>query len=78
MLGIDVSKDTLFKSALQEELDQLLSARRGLSQSRCELQAHHRELPRAAEALAPAVEALQKQLQAVDRQTAVLTKAPQL
>lgn len=62
----------------QEELDQLLSARRGLSQSLCELQARQRELPRAARALAPAVIALQEQLKVVDRQIATLTKAPEL
>jgi transposase len=54
------------KSAMQEELDQLLLARRGLSQSLCELQPRQRELPRAADALAPAVEALQAQLKVVD------------
>src|SRR5215210_274314 len=64
------------KSDMQDELDQLLLARRGLSQSLCELQARHRELPRAAQALAPAILALQAQLKAVDQQIAGLTKAP--
>ena len=66
------------KSAMQEELDQLLSARRGMSQSLCELQARQRELPRAAKTLQPAVLALQEQLKAADRQIAGLTKAPEL
>lgn len=66
------------KNAMQEELDQLLLARKGLSQSVCELQARQRELPRAASALAPAVLALRVQLQAVDRQIAELTRAPAL
>jgi len=66
------------KSDMQDELDQLLLARKGLSQSLCELQARQKELPRAAAALAPAVAALQVQLKAVDRQIATLTKAPEL
>ena len=66
------------KSDMQDELDQLLLARKGLSQSLCELQARQRELPRAANALAPAVEALQKQLKAVDRQIAKKTKTPEM
>jgi transposase len=66
------------KGEMQDELDQLLSARKGLSQSLCELQARQRELPRAAEALSAAVEALKKQLKALDRQIADLTKAPEL
>lgn len=66
------------KNQMQEELDQLLLARRGLSQSLCELQARQRELARAKEVLAPAVEALQKQLKEVDRQVALLTQAPEL
>ena len=66
------------KSDMQDELDQLLLARKGLSQSLCELQARHRELPRAAAALAPAILALQEQLKNVDRQIAGLTKAPEL
>jgi hypothetical protein len=44
----------------QDELDQLLIARRGLSQSLCELQARQRELPCATGALAPAVQAVQE------------------
>jgi len=66
------------KSAMQEELDQLLCARKGLSQSVCELQARQRELPRAAATLEPAVLALQQQIKAADRQIAALIKAPEL
>lgn len=65
------------KSEMQDELDQLLAARRGLSQSLCELQARQRELPRAALTLQPAVLALQEQLKDADRQIAALTKSPQ-
>lgn len=66
------------KNEMQDELDQLLLARRGLSQSAMELQARQRELPRAATALARAVAALQAQLKDVDKQIARLTHAPEL
>lgn len=66
------------KSEMQEELDQLLCARKGLSQSVCALQARQRELPRAAPTLAPAVAALQAQIKDADRQIAALTTAPEL
>jgi transposase len=66
------------KSEMQEEIDQLLLARKGMSQSLCELQARQQELPRAAAALAPAVAALQTQLKAVDGQLASLTQQPAL
>jgi transposase len=69
------------KSEMQDELDQLsinCFARRGLSQSLCELQARQRELPRAAATLQPAVLALQEQITQADRQIAGLTKAPEL
>ena len=66
------------KSEMQEELDQLLLARKGLSQSCMELQARQQQLPRAAAALEPAVAALQAQIKEVDRQIAALTKAPEL
>lgn len=64
------------KSDMQEELDQLLCARRGLSQSACELQARQRELPRAAKTLEPAVVALKAQIKDADRQIAALTASP--
>lgn len=66
------------KNDMQDELDQLLLARRGLSQSLSELQARQRDLPRAAAALAPATTALQTQLREIDRQIATLTRAPEL
>jgi len=66
------------KSEMHEEIDQLLLARKGLSQSLCELQARQRDLPRASAALAPAVAALREQLQVVDRQIAEMTRAPEL
>lgn len=66
------------KSAMQDELDQLLCARKGLSQSVCALQARQRELPRAAATLEPAVVALQQQIKAADCQIAALTTAPAL
>ena len=66
------------KSEMQEELDQLLLARKGLSQSRVELQARLHDLPQAKTVLEPAVMALQEQIKEVDRQITTLTKAPQL
>jgi len=66
------------KSPMQDQVDQLLLARRGLSQSLCELQARQRELPLASEALAPAVLALQKQLKVVDKVIATCTRAPEM
>lgn len=66
------------KTPMQEELDQLLLARKGLSRSRMELQARQRELSRATAVLEPAVEALGEQLKEVDRRIAALSKAPQL
>lgn len=66
------------KSDMQDELDQLLTARRGLSQSASELTARQSELPRAATTLQPAVTALQEQMKAADRRIAELTKTPEL
>jgi transposase len=66
------------KSDMHEEMDQLLSARKGLSQSLSELQARQRDLPRAAASLAPAILALREQLKVVDQQIADLAKAPEL
>jgi transposase len=57
-LSCDLNPEPL-KNAMQEELDQLMSARRGLSQSWCQLQARQRELPRAATTLEPALWVLQ-------------------
>jgi transposase len=66
------------KSAMHEEIDQLLLARKGLSQSLSELEARQRDLPRASAALAPAVSALREQLEVINRQIAELTKAPEM
>jgi transposase len=66
------------KSPMQDQIDQLLLARKGLSQSLSELQARQRELPRACQALAPAVEALQKQLKVVDGEIARCTRTPEM
>jgi transposase len=66
------------KSEMQEELDQLLSARRGLSQSLSELQARQRELPRAAATLAPAIAALQEQIKQSDSLIGTLSQTPVL
>ena len=66
------------KSDMHEEIDQLLAARRGLSQSLMELQARQRDLPRAASTLKPAVDALKEQLRVVDKQIAVLVEAPEM
>lgn len=66
------------KSAMQEEVDQLLAARRGLSQSLSEIQARSRELPYAQMALAPTIATLQEQLKALDKTLADKAKAPEL
>lgn len=66
------------KNEMQEELDQLLLARKGLSQSRVELQARQSELARVACVLEPAVAALSEQIKEVDRRIAALTKEPGL
>lgn len=60
-----------------ERTQQLLSARRGLSQSLSRLRQQRQELPHAAAALDPACEALQQQLQVIDAQLAALAKAPE-
>lgn len=66
------------KSDMHEEIDQLLLARKGMSQSLMELRARQKELPRAAKALEPAVAALKEQLKVVDKQIAELAKAPEM
>lgn len=66
------------KSDMHEEIDQLLLARKGMSQSLMELRARQKELPRAAKALEPAVKILKEQLSVVDKQIAGLTKAPEM
>src|SRR5690606_34178838 len=63
---------------MHEEIDQLLLARKGMSQSLMELRARQKELPRAAKALEPAVQVLKEQLSVIDKQIAGLTKAPEM
>ena len=66
------------KSEMQEQLDQLLRARKGLSQSASELEARAQQLPHAAPALRAAVAALHGQIKALDAQIKTLTQAPEL
>jgi transposase len=60
-----------------ERLQQLLAARRGISQSRARLKQQRRELPHAADALAKACTALTAELQALDAQIAQLVATPE-
>jgi transposase len=62
-------------TAVMEQSQQLLSARRGLSQALSRLQQQPRELPHAAALLETACAALQAQLKAVDTQLAALVAA---
>jgi transposase len=59
-----------------ELTQQLLSARRGLSQSLSRLRQQRRELPQAAGVLEPACQVLEAQLQAIDAQLEALVKDP--
>lgn len=61
-----------------EQLEQLLAARRGLSQSRARLRQQQAALPLAAEALTGAVTALTAELTALDRQITALTRHEEL
>lgn len=63
------------RSAVIDHTQQLLSARRGLSQALSRLRQQQRELPHAATVLDPACESLQAQLAEVDRQLAAWTEA---
>ena len=65
------------KPAMVEQLDQLLTARRGLSQSIASLQVRIAELPHAAPVLRESVAALQQQRDELDRQIQQLTTAAQ-
>lgn len=60
------------KSQQVEQLDQFLSARKGISQSIMRLSQQRAELPHAAEALTPAIEALRAQRDELDRRIAAL------
>ena len=66
------------KSQMQDQVDQLLSARKGLSGCVCRLEAQQRELPHAGEALALAIAPLKAQIKALDKQMRQLTQAPEL
>jgi len=63
------------KSEKVEQLDQLLSARKGISQALSRLKQQQRELPYAAGALGEAVADLEKRLVALDERIAEQTKA---
>lgn len=65
----------LLPSPAVEQVQQLLAARRGLSQSLTSLKQQRAALPLAAEALTPAIEALTAQLAALDRRLASTTQA---
>jgi transposase len=58
------------KGEAVEKLDQILSARRGLSHSRQRLRLQRMELPYAADALDKAIEAIQEQINVLDKQIA--------
>jgi transposase len=62
------------KAAAQEQLDQLLSARRGITEAIARLKQQARELTHAAGPLKEAIEGLQKQQQALERQIEAATK----
>lgn len=62
------------KTPMAEQLDQLLSARRGLSQTIASLEARRRELPHAAAHLQEAIAALKQQRRGLDREIALVPK----
>ncbi len=66
------------KSQMQDQLDQLLCARKGLSLSVCRLEAQKRELPHAAQTLTAAIVALKAQIKAVDCEVKALCRTPEL
>lgn len=67
------------KSPVVEQIEQLLSARKGLSLSLTRLEMQRRELPHAASVLEPAIAFLKASRATVDKQIAALTKsAPEL
>jgi len=61
------------KSDTVDKVDQLLSARRGISQSIASLTQQRDELPYASDALLPAIESLKEQQKAIDKEIAALT-----
>jgi transposase len=64
------------KSEAVDTLDQLLAARRGLSQALMRLEQQLNELPASREALAPAIAALKAQRKVIDRQLAAQRRLP--
>lgn len=67
------------KTPMQEQLDQLLLARKGLSRAAAALGQQRKELPHAGEALGHAVSELAAQVKALDKQIAALTaQAPEM
>lgn len=65
------------KSENVDQLDQLLSARRGLSRARARLKLQAAALPKAGEMLQPAIEALTGQLKVLDKQISAQVKEHQ-
>jgi transposase len=68
----------LLPSPAVDRMNQLLAARRGLSQSLMSLRQQRASLPLAAEALTPAIEGLEHQLAALDEQIAEAATAEEL
>jgi transposase len=68
----------LLPSPAVDQVQQLLAARRGLSQSLTSLRQQRAALPLAAEALTPAIAALEQQLQALDDRIAAAATAEEL
>ena len=66
------------KSEMQDKLDQLLRARKGLSLCVCRLEAQMREMPYAKETLVPAIKALRFQMSEVDKEIKALSCASEL
>lgn len=66
------------KSAAVEQIEQLLAARHGISQSLTRLRQQRRELPAAAEPLEAALQALEAQQTAVDRQVRTVVAESEL
>ena len=63
------------KSEMAEELDQLLSARKGIAAALARLEQQAKELPYAREALGPAIQTLREQRDRLDRKIEELTRA---
>jgi transposase len=65
------------KSETVDQVDQLLSARKGLARSLASLRLQAQSLPKAREALAPSIEHLASQIKGLDKQIAALTAGPE-